>query len=139
MPVRSKRNRKPNRAIGTARYATYLREWRQKNESYVRDREYRKRFGITLAEYEDLLKVQNGLCAICKQPCKRGRLAVDHNHATGEVRGLLCRLCNLILGMLEDNPEWLKTAEAYLAGKITSTAGLLGCPLWAGLDEAPWV
>lgn len=97
--------------------AKYCRQWRKSNESHVRDREYQKRFGITLEDYEALLRAQNGLCAICSKPCNRGRLSVDHDHLTGKVRGLLCRRCNVAIGMFSDNPEWIKKAEVYLASK----------------------
>jgi hypothetical protein len=97
--------------------AEYLREWRRKNEAYVRDREYKKRFGITIEEYEALLERQDGRCAICRQPCRRGRLAVDHCHATGRVRGLLCRSCNIILGLADDSPAWMERAMKYLAAQ----------------------
>ena len=56
----------------------------------------RRNFGITLEQYDDLLKQQQGRCALCpKCPDTEGQsLAVDHDHHTGEIRGLLCRYCN---------------------------------------------
>lgn len=102
--------------------AAYGRAWRKRNEGRVRDREYKKRFGITLDEYERMLAAQGGLCAVCGGRCRRGRLSVDHCHKTGRVRGLLCRSCNIILGLMQDNPEWLRQAEVYLAGKIAISA-----------------
>lgn len=97
--------------------ANYCREWRKKNESYVRDREYQKRFGITLEEYEKMLIDQHGVCCLCGRECHRGRLAVDHCHTTGKIRGLLCRKCNIAIGLVNDDPEWMKKAEVYLANK----------------------
>ncbi len=63
---------------------------------------------------------QGGVCAICGLPETRvvkgklNRLAVDHDHTTGRVRGLLCFRCNTCLGRFEDNVELLRAAEAYL-------------------------
>jgi hypothetical protein len=80
------------------------------------------KFGITLEQYNRLLKEQNYACAICKKPetvldnrnNKPKSLAVDHNHVTGEIRGLLCSQCNRSLGGFQDNPEILKQAISYL-------------------------
>ena len=77
-------------------------------------------FGITSDEYYEILKRQDGVCAICKQPETRTfkgsvrRLAVDHDHSTGKIRGLLCGACNTGLGLFDDDPEILKTALGYL-------------------------
>lgn len=58
---------------------------------------YKRLFGITLEEYDRMFEEQNGLCAICRKPPKNYRLAVDHDHDTGAVRGLLCPPCNRAL------------------------------------------
>lgn len=97
--------------------AAYARKWRAENAEAVRDREYQRRFGITLEQYDQMLRSQRGVCAICQGKCKRGRLSVDHCHRTGRVRGLLCRACNLLLGAAGDSRKLLKRAEAYLAGE----------------------
>jgi len=75
------------------------------------------RYGITMADYHELLERQNGRCAICRTavPGGRGdRFHVDHDLATGRVRGLLCWNCNRRLGVLE-NLEFRVAADAYLA------------------------
>src|SRR5438046_1388392 len=63
-------------------------------------------YGMTIETYERLLRFQGGLCAICRRPPKRRRLAVDHNHKTGAIRGLLCFACNhRVLGRGLETPE----------------------------------
>lgn len=70
---------------------------------------------IELMEYQLMLESQNGLCAICNSPPKANlRLAVDHDHQTGRVRGLLCNRCNLALGAFHDSSVYLLRAISYL-------------------------
>jgi len=72
-------------------------------------------YGMTSKEYDDLLLHQNGKCAICrKSPTSKKRLAVDHNHDTGEIRGLLCSSCNLMIGNAKNSPFVLERAINYL-------------------------
>jgi Recombination endonuclease VII len=73
------------------------------------------RYGLTFESYDELLEAQGGFCKLCKDRDKCGRmLSVDHNHVTGEVRGLLCTFCNTALGMLRDNPELIDRMKIYL-------------------------
>ena len=62
---------------------------------------FRDLYGITIAEYDEMFKAQGGVCAICGKPEKSRRISVDHDHATGRARGLLCTNCNVTLGKLE--------------------------------------
>lgn len=77
-------------------------------------------YGMTLEKYYELLKAQNGVCAICGKAETRTRkgvlqrLSVDHDHTTGKIRGLLCSLCNVAIGRFEDNPDFLRKAMDYL-------------------------
>ena len=75
-----------------------------------------KRFGLTLDDYDTILRVQKGVCAICKRsPLMNARsLAIDHNHETNEVRGLLCVTCNRGLGNFKNSPELCFEAARYL-------------------------
>lgn len=79
------------------------------------------RYGLTSDQYDAILEHQNGLCAICSQPegisvsGKPHRLAVDHDHVSGKIRGLLCRRCNIALGHFDDKVENLQAAIQYLA------------------------
>lgn len=83
------------------------------------------RYGISQDEYNDLFQRQGGVCAICEQPETKkssaggvAALAVDHDHITGAVRGLLCHACNLILGNAKDDPMLLMKSIQYLQGHI---------------------
>jgi hypothetical protein len=75
-----------------------------------------RRFGVTEAELDTLLATQKGRCAICKSatPYGSGDWAIDHDHATGQVRGLLCSKCNLALGLLSDDPKVIAAALRYV-------------------------
>jgi hypothetical protein len=76
----------------------------------------KKRFGITLEQFNQMYIVQNGKCLICDATESNlgHRLAVDHCHITGKIRGLLCKSCNVGIGHLKDNIETLKRAIKYL-------------------------
>jgi hypothetical protein len=69
---------------------------------------------ITFEQYEELLKKQNNKCLICGEESKGRKLAVDHCHETGEVRGLLCGNCNQGLGLFKDDPELMQKAAEYV-------------------------
>jgi hypothetical protein len=72
-----------------------------------------KRYGLSVAEYEAMLKRP---CAICGVTMREGRnrFSIDHDHDTGKVRDVLCSPCNLALGQFRDDPEVLERAVAYL-------------------------
>ncbi|CCF85406.1 endonuclease VII domain-containing protein [Nitrolancea hollandica] len=97
-------------------------EFRKKNPDYAnkyykkkqRAQQLKKKYGITPDEYKALLVEQRGGCAICGQPPIDKALAVDHDHETGTVRGLLCAPCNKGIGLLKDRSEVLTAAAEYL-------------------------
>jgi hypothetical protein len=75
------------------------------------------RYGISLEIYRALEIGQHSECMICGQPETEGkRLSVDHDHDTGQIRGLLCRRCNRGIGIVLDNPVHLRQGVAYLEG-----------------------
>ena len=75
----------------------------------------RTRYGLSPNEFDRLTEAQGGGCAVCGSPESGERnLSVDHNHETGEVRGILCRNCNTGLGCFGDSPELMLEAIAYL-------------------------
>lgn len=82
---------------------------------YAHRTNIRRHYGLEPEQYAAMEQEQQGLCAICGNPPPEGtRLAVDHNHKTHEVRGLLCSSCNNGLGRFKDEPELLRLAATYL-------------------------
>jgi hypothetical protein len=70
-------------------------------------------YGISREQYEALLEQQGGVCGICRKPPQEP-LCVDHSHATGRVRGLLCRKCNTALGSFDDDVSVMAAGIAYI-------------------------
>lgn len=77
---------------------------------------FKIRYNITMETYKNMLEMQNGCCKICKKHTSelKRKLAVDHCHKTGKVRGLLCKSCNSGIGFFNDNLDILLSAIVYL-------------------------
>lgn len=94
--------------------------WIGKNPSYAANASMRAKYGVTLGWYNEQLAKQNGVCAICGNPetrqlnGKTKRLAVDHCHDTGKVRGLLCATCNTGIGNLKHSIALLEASIKYI-------------------------
>ena len=112
-------------AARTEHQKKVAQDWRLKNPEQIKEtveryrpihcaknRQYRieRRFGITVEEYENILKWK-GKCEVCNLTNK---LCLDHCHVTGRIRGVLCRKCNTGLGMLNDDPELVKALLVYI-------------------------
>lgn len=93
-----------------------------KKKRRLKNNSLRHRFGIDMDFYEEMLEFQGGVCAICGRDdqVKTASLGVDHNHASGEVRGLLCRLCNSAIGKLGDDYDRIIRAAEYLKSPTTA-------------------
>lgn len=94
----------------------YTKKWRSKSGRQIKNYSLKLKYGISIEEYDNLLLKQNGKCAICetvKNSVNRA-LAVDHNHKTNRVRGLLCDKCNDGIGRFNDSVELLEKAKKYL-------------------------
>ena len=99
-----------------------VREWSHKNPEKAREREFIRRYGITIDDYNHLLIAQKGMCAICGKlyrpktvtSAKKCVLHVDHDHDKDKVRGLLCNNCNYLLGHAHEEIHILESAIAYL-------------------------
>ena len=109
-----------NRDKVSAYNVAYMSDWK-KTEAYsqAKHRRRMKQYDLTDAEFNAMWEAQDGCCAICKvklQPRGRSKhsAAIDHNHKTREVRGVLCRGCNHGIGSLGDSPSILIAAAKYL-------------------------
>jgi len=105
------------------RCATHHRAVVKARREAARDKRIEQTYSLSPAEYEALLAIQGGVCAICRRATgKVRRLAVDHDHSCCDgptscgrcVRGLLCKPCNRMLGHLRDDPEAARRAAEYL-------------------------
>ena len=119
------------RSSKTDKLQSYCKECAKKDRSkrYLLDRENAivnqrrinifNKYGITEVEYNTMLELQNGKCAICgsKEIKRKGAkyFNIDHCHKNNNVRGLLCHNCNIVLGKIEDSKEWLSKALKYLS------------------------
>lgn len=105
----------------TAYNTRYKATMRATNGHAHRESDLLSKYGLTLPQLTQMAEGQNHKCAICGRPETELRdglvrhLAVDHDHATGEVRQLLCQSCNKMLGYAKDDPTLLMKAIAYLA------------------------
>jgi hypothetical protein len=109
------REANPERAKANRR-RSYL-ENKAENKTYSTTYKRKQKYGVDDAEYQRLLAKQNKLCAICAKTCTR-QLAVDHDHVTGRVRGLLCNSCNRGLGYFKDSQVLLGNARDYLIESV---------------------
>ena len=93
----------------------YSRWWYKNNKTKMLHYRLKGKFGISIDDFNKMLAAQDGVCAICREKnFLDRRLAVDHDHATSIVRGLLCTGCNGMLGLSKDRPGVLRAAAEYL-------------------------
>lgn len=118
-------NREELLAAGSLYYAANrdqhyasTRAWARRNAErfgdFRRKERLMKKFGLTLVSFKERVAAQQGLCAICRQSPGKRTLDVDHDHRTGQIRNLLCRRCNFVLGAVKENRWVLKRMVAYL-------------------------
>jgi len=120
-------------ACPKCKHRIYSKTWYEKNKERVRhynntdsqkynSRKYNlRKYGLTPDSYAKLIEEQDNRCAICQQPetvlgtgGEIKNLAIDHNHETGQTRGLLCNNCNRALGLFQDSAELLERAIKYV-------------------------
>lgn len=119
-PEKKKVKDKRYRTKHNAKVNAMTRKWRKNNPEIVRKHNLKKYFGLTVEVYDSMYIEQGGCCAICgtHQSELKLRLAVDHDHETGQLRGLLCGSCNTALGLMKDSIGILDNAVSYLERSI---------------------
>jgi hypothetical protein len=110
------------RARESARRRAYYRSHKHEISARRQGAHLERRYGISRADYDALLARQGGVCAICAKPPEK-TLSVDHCHATGKVRGLLCRQCNFGLGCYGEDQAALIASLAYLGHGASDRSG----------------
>lgn len=112
-PVEIRIKRRTN---GTLRFTCREAEraWTRKTPQERREYRIKHLYKISVEEYDAIHDAQNGVCAICGRTSEGKKLAVDHCHSTGLVRGLLCTACNVGLGLFRDDLVLLAKAMQYL-------------------------
>ena len=108
-----------NRSVCKKCFAKKTKEYyHNRNHDELRDKEYKRRYGIGVKDYDEMLELQEGKCAICQSvdigSKKSKYFFIDHDHNTGKVRGLLCKKCNIALGEMRDDPDIVYQAWMYL-------------------------
>lgn len=116
--LRSKKEPYPKSACKDCHRERAKDYWRKNPlpKEVQRERNLQRSFNIGVGDYNNLLESQGACCAICGiGACSSGRnFAVDHDHSTGKIRGLLCQSCNTALGQFKDNQKILQSAILYL-------------------------
>lgn len=90
------------------------KKYRDANRKEINMKNRVGRYGISVADYKAMERKQGGKCAICGDPLDKVTTRIDHDHETGEVRGLLCASCNTGIGLLKDSIDVLESAKRYL-------------------------
>jgi|694.fasta_scaffold119457_6 hypothetical protein len=101
------------------RHREQARLWYQQNKQRVLQLRTERFFSLPEGGYAVLCALQHNRCLICGRKPRKRPLAVDHDHKTGKIRGLLCGTCNTGMGHLQDSPELLEKAAAYLRTRGT--------------------
>jgi len=99
------------------KFREYYRMYIRNHKEYVKNEVLKVRYGLTIEDFNNLLKKQDYKCAICGEPLdlsSRFKVHIEHNHKTGKVRGIVCNKCNQGLGGFRDNIEYLQKAIEYL-------------------------
>ena len=127
-PVNRKQYRHEYYLKNRAKETLYALEYHKNNFEKIKATKMRwhrkSTYGITESQFQTLMLIQCGKCAICTEIMKSPH--VDHDHATGRVRGLLCRTCNVGIGMFKNNPDLLQVTIDYLGFEQSNPIAISG-------------
>lgn len=112
--IRNKRRYEANKDACKRRAVEWWRKNPDKREVVYRRNRLKDAYGLSLETWDAMHAAQNGTCKICGEQERSRRLAVDHCHDTGAVRGLLCTRCNTALGLIKDSPQLAEKLAEYL-------------------------
>ena len=99
------------------KYRAKSAEWYKANKDRAKNYHFLRRYNISLDDYNRMMIEQDGKCWTCSVKAEDEVLVVDHNHLTGEVRGLLCSGCNTAIGLLKESQETIAKVSKYLQEK----------------------
>lgn len=108
---RKRARRKARYEANREKELAHSKAYYEANRERLKDLELKRKYGLSLDQQQAMFERQKGQCCICKEAQP---LNVDHDHSTGEVRGLLCHRCNTGVGYFRDNPTFLQRAARYL-------------------------
>lgn len=118
-PEKRRAGRKKSYQVRKERILEQEKKYRRTRPESKREIQYKRRYGITIEQFDEMVRSQGNRCAICSDEFKPKRknmtIHVDHCHETMKVRGLLCSRCNVGIGLLNDSIERLKIAIEYLS------------------------
>ena len=122
---------------GNVKVKQYHQEYHQKekkareksgsSKEYFRTRWLKHKYGLTIEQFEEMLKAQDSKCAICGEVQESEKFHIDHNHDTGAVRALLCKGCNQGLGLFREDSRRLLEAVNYLERHNNGKQEIGGC------------
>lgn len=112
MNASNKRYVQDNREVSRAVHRRYAEMHRERDRASKWRHKLKSKYGLTVGQHRNMYVSQNGCCAICREPTPYDQIDTDHDHTTGRVRGLLCRRCNLLVGLAEN--RGLHLTEAIL-------------------------
>lgn len=118
-----KDRRKPSGLTSQCKLCQYqsVRKWRSGSENFRRRSNLKTKYGMSPADYDKLVAAQDNRCAICLEAPKANmNLCIDHDHASGLIRGLLCHGCNRGIGLLKDSATNLNRAASYVARRLVA-------------------
>lgn len=108
------------------RCVTHHRAWVKGARARAHDKWVCKEYGLSPGDYQRLYEFQGGKCYLCQRASgKARRLAVDHDHKTGLVRGLLCKPCNKVMGHFRDNPDMFERGAHYIRRPPAQALGIM--------------